>query len=191
MTEWVISDTHFGDSSGLRPEFRFAEDMDRTMISRWNGVVRPGDVVYHLGDVSCWNKEHTQGILNSLNGKKILCLGNHDSGRLAMGNQGFDFVAEEITTTFSANRQRVRVLLTHYPKRYLPAMVDYVIHGHVHLTTPMERVHYVNKVLPGTLSTGELVDIPEFNINVCVELTNYMPVSIEALLSRKMKENKP
>jgi calcineurin-like phosphoesterase family protein len=51
---FVISDTHFGQAKAIeyfgRP-FASREEMDETMIERWNAVVRPQDIVYHLGDV--------------------------------------------------------------------------------------------------------------------------------------------
>ena len=58
---FLVSDTHFGhektctvfkreDGSPLRP-FASAEDMDEFMIKAWNERVKPGDKVYHLGDV--------------------------------------------------------------------------------------------------------------------------------------------
>jgi calcineurin-like phosphoesterase family protein len=46
------------------------------MVQQWNSTVRPCDKVIHLGDV-CINKKYLP-ILNRLNGKKKLVLGNHD-----------------------------------------------------------------------------------------------------------------
>ena len=57
---WVISDTHFDHANILnftdavgKPTRNFAdvEAMNEHMIERWNSVVKPGDKVYHLGDV--------------------------------------------------------------------------------------------------------------------------------------------
>ena len=61
VNRFVISDTHFGhtnswekfklsDGSPLRP-FSSTEEMDETMIERWNAKVKQQDTVYHLGDV--------------------------------------------------------------------------------------------------------------------------------------------
>jgi len=57
---WVISDTHFDHANILnftdkvgKPTRNFADvdEMNETMIANWNSVVKPGDKVYHLGDV--------------------------------------------------------------------------------------------------------------------------------------------
>ena len=61
---WLISDTHFGHENILSfrhggPDgplirgnlFSSVEEMDECMIDQWNKYVKPGDKVYHLGDV--------------------------------------------------------------------------------------------------------------------------------------------
>lgn len=84
---WIISDTHFGhsatfevfkknDGSPLRP-FKDLDDMHNTFISNWNSVVKPQDLVLHLGDVSFCGKSH-DAILPQLKGEKRLIRGNHD-----------------------------------------------------------------------------------------------------------------
>ena len=65
---WIVSDTHFmhkniltfrDDKGELIRGKRFSDvqDMDETMIENWNSVVKPGDLVYHLGDVMMGPKE--------------------------------------------------------------------------------------------------------------------------------------
>lgn len=65
---WLISDTHFNHANILkftdsrtglpvRPGFESVDHMNEHMIERWNSVVKPGDIVYHLGDVVMGNKE--------------------------------------------------------------------------------------------------------------------------------------
>ena len=58
---WVISDTHFDHANILtftdkvgkpcRDCCTDVEVMNEQMIANWNSVVKPGDKVYHLGDV--------------------------------------------------------------------------------------------------------------------------------------------
>lgn len=77
---YFTSDTHFGDK---RLElyhrdlvFNTHNLIDTYIKVRWNNIVRRDDTVYHLGDVAM--DEKSLGILNDLNGKKILILGNYD-----------------------------------------------------------------------------------------------------------------
>ena len=50
---YFIADTHFGDDNIRRYEnrpFQNIETMDSELVSRWNKIVNPGDIVYVLGD---------------------------------------------------------------------------------------------------------------------------------------------
>ena len=58
--------------------FADAREMDAVMIARWNEVVGPDDTVYHLGDFALCPDWRKREILHSLNGRKILIVGNHD-----------------------------------------------------------------------------------------------------------------
>ena len=87
---WLVSDTHFNheliltfkDYVGkpVRP-FDSVDQMNQCMLDNWNDTVKPGDTVYHLGDVlfgmnkEFWLAEH----FAKLPGKKHLILGNHDN----------------------------------------------------------------------------------------------------------------
>jgi len=77
---FVTGDTHFGQKGILkfRP-FQTVQEMDETIIENYNNVVKPGDTVYHIGDLC-----HTVDVkvfhsyLSRLNGRIILIKGNHD-----------------------------------------------------------------------------------------------------------------
>lgn len=77
---WFTSDTHFGHKNVLkycgRP-FKTVEEMDEALIANWNAIVKPDDVIYHLGDVAMSIKA-VKRVLPRLNGHKILIVGNHD-----------------------------------------------------------------------------------------------------------------
>ena len=63
---WVTSDTHYNhaailgfiDYQGQRVrDFASVEEMNECLLDSWNSVVKPGDLVYHLGDVFMGDKE--------------------------------------------------------------------------------------------------------------------------------------
>jgi calcineurin-like phosphoesterase family protein len=78
---WFTSDTHFGHKKIMeyanRP-FDTVEKMDEELIRAWNSVVGQDDIVYHMGDFALTNSNKTKNILNRLNGRLILIVGNHE-----------------------------------------------------------------------------------------------------------------
>lgn len=54
------------------------DKMNNTMIRNWNQLVKPNDIIYHLGDFAFYSKIDVKQLLLKLNGYKILILGNHD-----------------------------------------------------------------------------------------------------------------
>ena len=84
MTRWFVSDLHFGHRNVIsyckRP-FNSVEEMDVNIIKQWNSQVRSDDVVYFLGDFGISKRKCLdESLVGSLNGKKIMILGNHDYG---------------------------------------------------------------------------------------------------------------
>ena len=166
MTEFLISDTHFGHSNMLKflredgspvRGFETVESMDQTMVDNWNRVVRDTDRVYHLGDVVI--NRRFLSTLEKLNGKKYLILGNHDI-----------FPHEDYLKYFHrlhGSLKLGRLILSHIPlhPECIPHWALGCVHGHIHAQV-MKSPHYYN---------------------VCVEHTNYTPVLVEHVVSTFMK----
>ena len=82
MNIWLTSDTHFCHDRGFvyTPRgFDNIEDMNEAIVERWNSVVQPDDLVYHLGDVMLNDNERGMEFLKRLNGRICLLRGNHDT----------------------------------------------------------------------------------------------------------------
>ena len=79
---FVTSDTHFGHDReflwGPRGFMSHVEH-DTEVIRRWNEVVTPDDIVYHLGDVMLGDNEYGISCLKQLNGHIKIIPGNHDT----------------------------------------------------------------------------------------------------------------
>lgn len=79
-TVYFVSDLHVGHARIIeycnRP-FSSVEEMDKTLIDKWNAKVKPEDTVYILGDL-CWKHTNVPELLKTLNGEKHLIRGNHD-----------------------------------------------------------------------------------------------------------------
>ena len=78
---WFTSDTHFGHKNIIkycnRP-YDNIDNMDKSLISNWNSVVKPGDDIFHLGDFSFNGEKNISKYSDQLNGKIHLIWGNHD-----------------------------------------------------------------------------------------------------------------
>ena len=72
---FVIADLHFSHKNIIEYEkrpFENVQQMNETIIKKWNSVVSKNDTVFVLGDVSFTNKEETKEIVSRLNGRKVL-----------------------------------------------------------------------------------------------------------------------
>ena len=79
---WLTSDTHFCHDRefvyGPRG-FTNIEDMCEAIVERWNSVVKPEDIVYHLGDIMLNDNVKGMEFLKRLNGQIYIMRGNHDT----------------------------------------------------------------------------------------------------------------
>lgn len=164
--KWFMSDLHLGhdnmytlfkrvDGSPARP-FTSFHDADRAMMENTNARVQPGDVLYILGDVAMGNTQESLNKLNAVNCKKKLILGNHDkTNKIEL----YLAVFSEVCSI----KHFDNVVLTHVPLH--PSSLErwgYNVHGHLH-----------HHAIPDTRY-----------INVCVEHTNYGPISYDELKQR-------
>ena len=183
---FVISDTHFGHTNSwekfklpngdpLRP-FTSTEEMDETMVERWNAVVRPQDTVYHLGDVVI-NRKSLHHV-KRLNGKKRLVRGNHDIFKDAdYRDAGFDSL------------YGVRVFVDKFILSHIPLHPDSVterfrvnVHGHLHANEITRKI--VTKPFAQVGQRDVIDQIDPRYLCVSVEHTNYEPLSFDEVEAR-------
>lgn len=83
---FIISDTHFGDKMAIKKypirattlNASHFKNFDDLSVDIWNHTISNEDSVLHLGDLLFGNNK---SILEKLNGKKTLILGNNDIGK--------------------------------------------------------------------------------------------------------------
>ena len=128
---WFTSDLHLGHSAAIklcnRP-FTSVEEMNETLICNFNNCVKKKDTVYILGDLAHRMKvEEANDLISRLNGKKILCKGNHDKG---YDISLFDSIHDFCRITAS----EINISLMHYPMMEWPKSRHGSIHlhGHIH-----------------------------------------------------------
>jgi calcineurin-like phosphoesterase family protein len=171
MEVFLIADTHFGhrniinftrdDGSSLRP-FSDTEKMDEALIDGWNKIISAKDKVYHLGDVAI--PRSGLQCLDRLNGKKVLIKGNHDRFKAQ------EYLAPLRFTDIKGSHELNDFILTHIPIH--PNNFLYRIKGNIH-----GHLHYRR-----VMNTSS--DIDERYQCVCVEHTNYVPISFDDVLKK-------
>ena len=164
---WLISDTHFFHHNIIRYSgrpFSSVEGMNEHMIDKWNSVVKPGDKVYHLGDVWMGPSDHDKRawLWSRLRGKKRLIVGNHDD--IPYLSSGNFFEKVYMWRVFTEHN----LLLTHVP---------------IHESSIQERI-VVNGGVNVHGHTHEKGSPKGPYKSVCVEMINYTPVHIEEVLKR-------
>ena len=159
---FLIADTHWGhkniltfknsDGSFLRPGFSCIEEHDEMLVQNWNNTVKPGDKIYHLGDVGFFGPTQARHVLSRLNGTKVLIKGNHDNLKLSLYQEFFkDIRAYHILDKF---------VLSHIPiHTQSVARWKANIHGHLH---------------------GNTLDSPLY-INVSCEQINFTPIDFQEI----------
>lgn len=191
VNRFVISDTHFGhtnswqkftlaDGSPLRP-FTSTEEMDETMIERWNAKVQPHDTVYHLGDVVINRK--SLPLIKRLNGRKILVRGNHDI-----------FRDEDYRDVGFEQIHGVRVFVDKFIFSHIPLHPDCVserfkvnVHGHLHANLVMRNVDVITSTVFGGKEYRNVVSSNQIDpryLCVCVEQTDFAPIHFDEVEAR-------
>lgn len=139
------------------------ERMNADMIANWNSVVGESDLVWHLGDF-CFGKnklERAKDLINKLNGRINIVLGNHDL-------QGH----ENIKMYYDIGFNRV------YDRNVI--IDDYIILSHVPLMFLNDNTPFFN--IAGHVHDSDVYQtFTKSQAIVCVERHNYTPVSFDTI----------
>lgn len=148
--KFFTSDHHFGHaniigySQRTNPDtgelFATVEEMDDYLIRAWNSVVKPGDTVYHLGDLT--KDRNPRPYLERLNGSIVLTRGNHDFRRVAnlvplAASQDLNLVSVHDTLMLRPDKgTHPHIWLSHYAHRVWPTSYhgSWHLYGHSHGT---------------------------------------------------------
>ena len=131
---WFTSDTHFHHANIIRycnRPFKDVEQMDATLIRRWNETVPHDGIVFHLGDFAMGGSAEWSNLLDRLNGQIFLILGNHDMKCIRQGFMGrFSHVTQQMAIRVGGQP----IVLNHNPFLcYGGAYRDvWQLFGHVH-----------------------------------------------------------
>ena len=173
---FFTSDSHYGHSNIIwmckRP-YTNVEEMNRKLIENWNNVVKPDDLVFHLGDFAFGGQPLWRSIIEQLNGNIILIKGNHDDRNLKNGCKVlFDGVYDQVKF-YIENRC---IYLNHYP---------FLCYGGSYRSEEDAVFQLFGHVHSGPNSTGldndRLKMLFPYQYDVGVDNNNYTPVSWEQI----------
>lgn len=180
---YFTSDTHFFHSQVInfckRP-FNCVEEMNEQLVQNWNKTVKPGDLIYILGDVSFGNVQDTNQILSRLNGQKYLIYGNHDQliRKKKELQEHFVWCKDLARIKPLINNEKQDIVLCHYAMRV------------------WEKSHYGSWQLFGHSHGGlsdhgeDVIPVHSLQVDVGVDVWNYTPVSIKEIkkfMNRKIE----
>ena len=139
---YFISDTHFDDNRlnlyGRDLVYKSPTEFDDFIINKWNELIKPTDVVYHLGDVAM----SLNGLkkVKLLNGKKYLVKGNYDEPETSKYDVSDELLLEYFDVVVPSGFITInneRIYLNHYPTNGKSNYFNLV--GHIHGTWKVQR----------------------------------------------------
>ena len=158
----VFSDTHFDHKNIIRycnRPFRSTRMMNETMKKNWNNYVNENTTMYFLGDMSYGRHRHPIDYwLGKLNGEIFYIRGNHDTDVITR--------ATVIHDRYGIKYKDYKFLLMHDPHRPF-GYQGWIIHGDKH-NNNLRYYPFINQ--------------KNKTVNVCTELVNYTPLSLDKLI---------
>lgn len=173
---FFTSDTHFGHGKNFLFEprgFSSVEEMDEAIIENWNNVVKPNDIVYHLGDTMLNDNIHGLECFKRLNGQIFFIYGNHDTD--TRKNLLFTELSGKMLGGWYAyviKHGKQSIYLSHYPtltanyssdRHFSQNVIN--LHAHTH-----QKTNFLNPTNP-------------FMYHVGVDSHNCTPVHIDEVIT--------
>jgi calcineurin-like phosphoesterase family protein len=182
---WFTSDIHFMHANIIkyckRP-FESADEMDKSIIAKWNEVVSKNDLVFFLGDFSMSKEAYTE-ILPRLNFKRMFfILGNHDRKSTLKEVASQKICGDiEIYKNIIIKHEGNNYFLTHRP---INAHEEYpTICGHVHEKWVSLKKGDVIKEFSRKTNTAKEVKLNNPIVNVGVDVHNFYPVKLRDVIT--------
>ena len=176
---YYISDTHFRDQAifdKCKRPFKSLDEMESTVISKWNNKVNDEDTIYVLGDIVKDDDVSAFQIFNKLKGHKHLIVGNHDHLILEEIRKSKIFESVKFIDLIMDNNRKV--CICHYP------LMDWMefnregilVYGHIHNKTPLNGYAY-------KMMKDYYANLPAYNCGV--DVCEFEPRTLDELIHLK------
>jgi len=190
---FVTSDTHYDHINIIKHcnrNFADVNEMNERLIEAWNSVVRPDDIVWHLGDIAWGGQKSYEEFLNNINGTIVLFLGNHDRLRYLHSRKIHAIYQYNVRHTMQEHGRTFQI--AHVPDTLKP-WLDYG-DDQQRLAKPIVRLcGHVHNSLPVWIDLKQDWDQqkrkhigpaqPWLALNMCVEHWNYTPVPLDEVIT--------
>lgn len=182
---FFTSDTHFNHANIIRfcnRPFKDVEQMNEVMITNWNNTISKDDTVFHLGDFCLGSAAEWTKILDRLNGKIYLIMGNHDLKNI---RQGFISRFEHVAMQMRIEIGKKRIYLCHYPFLCFEGSYKddvWQLFGHVHTRRSNSGI-----------DAGRLQYLYPTQYDVGVDNNNFTPVSfgqVKRIIDKQVEQSK-
>jgi calcineurin-like phosphoesterase family protein len=161
---FVTGNMQFGRASiisKLKRPFSSLEEMHSELVSRWNSVVGPNDVVYHCGNFA-WDPETAETFLRMLNGRIYLVPGENDHAILDL-TANRSMPKNSVVINRIVELDEAEAVLTYWP---LAAW-------------PKQGKNYYN--IHGFMNKKHLSDWKTKSCNVACDLWGFKPMEIQVV----------
>lgn len=161
---FLTADTSFNNELEFRKRnrpFDSPEEMNESLISKWNEEVGANDIVYHLGNFGERSIPRLKSILFQLNGQISIIRSRSERSLKDLFEIGFSLVADKMELEYMG----YLCIFTHLP--LLMADDSGVINFHgEELVRPV---------------------IKDFHINVSIDAWDFKPVELKSLIRKHIK----
>lgn len=175
---WFISDQHHGHNfirTTCNRPFNTVEEMDQTIIDNTNKLVHRDNLLICLGDFSYWKDKATKTFYHYFNQYNCLnwiyIFGNHCKKikNAVKTHKDILWSGDLLDITIQHGEVTKDIVLSHYPLLSWNKSFhgSYCLHGHTH-----QNKYEIKNLL-----------------NVCVEQTNYGPISFQEVVDRVNQNN--
>ena len=174
---FFTSDTHFAHIPMFLWEprgFSCVEEMNEAIIERWNKIVKPNDIVYHLGDTMLSNNEVGLECMKRLNGQIFLIFGNHETDNRK------NLLFKECKNLYGGwyayqiKHGKMIIYMSHYPTLTSNYDVEMNKHFTQHILNICGHTHRKEKFLD---------EKNPFMYNACLDAHNCYPVHIDDIIT--------
>lgn len=185
VPDFITSDTHLGHANILDycPGRRHwdglegqgvggIEGHDAFIVAEWHRVIRPDQIVLHLGDFAFGSAGALREYRFRLPGRLWITPGNHDRTATAMRTAGFELAEYKLRFKHPVLG---KVTCRHRPKDFKAddaEWADILLHGHRH----GNAAHHDDALAPG---------VREKLVDAGVDVWGPAPVPLERMLERR------